>query len=167
MASKMAQDTSRRLKIASDMPPRGSTTAPRRFQVLFEPSRAPPKMPKSFKNLKKTCVCLTSRLLASDGLLRPQDGPKMAQERPKRAPRGLQDGHKSAQERPKTAPRGDVRAPKGGRKLRTPPSLIDGLQDGPKRPSRGSKRPRRELQDGPKTPLKSPRRTPRGDFEGS
>ena len=45
MASKMAQYTSRRLKIAFDMHPRGSKTAPRRFQVPSEPSEDHPKRP--------------------------------------------------------------------------------------------------------------------------
>ena len=57
------------------------------------------------KPKENQCV-LPSRLFASDGLLRPQDGPKMAQESPKRGPRGPQDGPKSAQERSKSAPRG-------------------------------------------------------------
>ena len=58
-------------------------------------------MPKSFKNLRKTNVFLHSRFFDSDGLLKPRDGSKMAQEGPKRGPRGPQDGTKSAQERPK------------------------------------------------------------------
>ena len=43
MASKMAQDSSRWLKIASDTHPRGLKTAPRRFQVPSEPSKDPPR----------------------------------------------------------------------------------------------------------------------------
>ena len=59
MASKMAQDSGRRVKIASDTRPRGLKTAPRRFQVPSEASKDPPKRPKSFKNLKKINVfCL-------------------------------------------------------------------------------------------------------------
>ena len=129
---KMAQDRLRWIKIASDTHLRGLQTASRGFQVPSEPSEDPPKRPKSFKNQKKINVCwflafslpmafrgvkmapkpkentclLPSRLFASDELLRPQDGPKMTQESPKRCPRGPQEGPKSAQERSKTASRG-------------------------------------------------------------
>ena len=59
MASKMAQDSSRWLKIASDTHPRGLKTAPRRFQVPSEPSKDPPKRPKWLQNLRKINVfCL-------------------------------------------------------------------------------------------------------------
>ena len=53
MASKMAQDSRRWCKIASDMPPRGSKRATRRPQVLSEPPRDPPRRPKSFQNLRE------------------------------------------------------------------------------------------------------------------
>ena len=57
-------------------------------------------------------------LFAFNGLLKPQDGPKMAQESPKTGQREAQDGPKSAQERPKSAPRGPqeamFRVPTGG-----------------------------------------------------
>ena len=60
---------------------------------------------------------LPSRLFASDGLPRPQDGSKISQESSKRGPGGLQDSPKSAQERPKSVPRGPqeaiFRAPDG------------------------------------------------------
>ena len=58
------------------------------------------------RQLGKNLCLLPSRFFASDGLLRPQDGPKMAQDGPKRGPRGPQDCPKSAQERSKSAPRG-------------------------------------------------------------
>eukprot|EP00959_Pyramimonas_sp_CCMP1952_P160918 3365051-Pyramimonas_sp.AAC.1 len=51
MASKMAQDSSRWLKIASDTHQEGLKAAPRRIHVPIEPSTAPPKMPSSFKSL--------------------------------------------------------------------------------------------------------------------
>ena len=56
MASKMAQDSARSLKMTSIMHPRGLKTAPRRFQVPSEPSKDPSKRPKSFKNLRKINV---------------------------------------------------------------------------------------------------------------
>ena len=50
--------------------------------------------------------------------------------------------------------------------------MIDGLQDGPKRPSRAPKRALREPQEGPKRaprplkePQESPTRAPRGPLE--
>ena len=59
MASKMAQHTSRWLKIASDTHPRGSKTAPRQLQVPPEPSKDPPKRPKWLQNLREiNVVCL-------------------------------------------------------------------------------------------------------------
>ena len=53
MASKMAQDSPTWLKIANDMPPRGSKTALRRLHVAKEPPKEAPERPKSFKHLKK------------------------------------------------------------------------------------------------------------------
>ena len=59
MTSKMAQDSPTWLKIANDMPPRGSKTASRRLQEAKEPPKEAPERPKSFKNLGKTNVfCL-------------------------------------------------------------------------------------------------------------
>ena len=102
MASKMAQDSARSLKMTSIMPPRGLKRATRRFQVLSETFQDPSKSPKSFKNFKKNydfglvAVSLPMRF----------GGLKMALRWPKKAPRG-------AQEAPKTAPRAAKSAPKG------------------------------------------------------
>eukprot|EP00959_Pyramimonas_sp_CCMP1952_P316910 6633350-Pyramimonas_sp.AAC.2 len=50
----MAHDSSRWLKLVSDIAPRGLKMAPRRVQVPAEPSKDPPqKKPKWFQNLKK------------------------------------------------------------------------------------------------------------------
>jgi hypothetical protein len=49
---------------------------------------------------------LPSRLFASDGRPRPQNGSKMALEGPRRSPRETLDGPLNAQERPKSVPRG-------------------------------------------------------------
>eukprot|EP00959_Pyramimonas_sp_CCMP1952_P364869 7640798-Pyramimonas_sp.AAC.1 len=46
------------------------------------------------------------RRFASNGFSRPQDGPKMAQESPKKRPRGPQEGPKSAHKRSKSGPKG-------------------------------------------------------------
>ena len=137
MASKMAQDSSRWLNIASDTHPRGPKTAPRRIQVPFEPSTILSKMSKSFKSLGKinVLVILAFSLPMGFGIL------KMAPSWPKRAPRGAQDGpaHKSApkaaQEGPKT-PFGSLRG--GGPENRTPPLFEPRGQDGPKRPPRSA-----------------------------
>ena len=53
MASKMAQDSARSLKMSSIMPPRGPKRVTRRFQELSETPQDPSKSPKSFNNLKK------------------------------------------------------------------------------------------------------------------
>ena len=108
MASKMAQDSSRWLKIASDTHPRGLETAPRRIQVPFEPSTAPSKMPKSFKSLGKinVLVILAFSLPMGFGIL------KMAPSWPKRAPRGAQEGPRRPQERPRTLQERPKRAPR-------------------------------------------------------
>ena len=119
--------------------PRGPGTAPKRLQVAKEPPKEAPERPKSFKNFElwKINVLLPSRLFASDGLLRPQEGSKMAQEGgPKRGPRLPQDGPKSAQERPKSAPSGSFEGFDGGTLKESTPFLIDGLQDGPKKASK-------------------------------
>eukprot|EP00959_Pyramimonas_sp_CCMP1952_P218163 4563121-Pyramimonas_sp.AAC.1 len=50
-ASKMAQGTPRWVEIASDIPPRGPEAAPRRIQMLFEPSTAPSNAPKPSESL--------------------------------------------------------------------------------------------------------------------
>ena len=86
-----------------------------RYEIVFGgPS---PREAKILQKPKENQCFLPSRLFAFDGLLRPQDGPKMAQESPKTGPREAQDGPKSAQERPKSGPRGPqeatFRAPTG------------------------------------------------------
>ena len=73
-------------------------------------SQGGPREAKIFQPPNENQCFWPSRLFASDGLLRPQDGSKMGQEGPKRGPRGPQDGPKSAQERPKSAPRGPQEA---------------------------------------------------------
>ena len=108
MASKMAQDTSIWVKIASDIPPRGPKTAPRRIQVPFEPSTAPSKMPKPVKCLGEVNVLgiLAFSLPMGFGIL------KMAPRWPKRAPRGAQEGPRRPQERPRTLQERPKRAPR-------------------------------------------------------
>ena len=59
---------------------------------------------------------------------------KMAQERPKRGPRGPQDGPKSAQESPKSAPRGPEESPKRVQEASNMSSR--GPYDGPKKITR-------------------------------
>ena len=90
-------------------------------------------------------------------------GSSWGQDGPKRGPRGAQEGPKSAQERPKSAPRGrqeaHLKAPTGGARNDPPSFLVDGLQDGPRKPSRAPKKPPRESQEGPK-------KAPRGPREG-
>ena len=74
---------------------------------------------------------LLSHVFNSDGSMRRQDGPKMAQESPKRGPRGPQEGPKSAEERPKSGPRGAQDAlfePPKGRWELTPPSFFQSLR---------------------------------------
>ena len=91
MASNMLQEATDRPKAA----PTG--------HGAFQRSR---QETKTLQTPKENNACLPSRLFASDGPPRPQDGSKMAQENPKRGPREPQDGSKSAQDRPKSAPRG-------------------------------------------------------------
>ena len=59
MASKMAQDSRRWFKTASDMPPRGPKRATRRIQVLLETPQDLPEKPTSFTHLRNISdVCL-------------------------------------------------------------------------------------------------------------
>ena len=113
MASKIAQDSPTWLQLAHNMRPRGSSTAPRRLQVVKEPPKEVLERPKSFKHIGKPKFVLPPRLFASDGPLRPQDGPKMAQYGPKRGPRRPQERPRAPQERPKRAPRDDFSGPEG------------------------------------------------------
>ena len=63
MASKMAHDSARSLKMSSIMPPRGPKRVTRRFQELSETLQDPSKSPKSFKNLKKIMILTFSPFL--------------------------------------------------------------------------------------------------------
>ena len=118
MASKIAQDTPKWFKIIFNPPPRAHKTSPGRLQVPSELSKEASKRPNSFKTIVFFNVFLPSRLFASDGLFRLQDGSKMAQEDPKRGPGGPQDGPQSAPNFPKGGPRvpqeAQFRAPTGG-----------------------------------------------------
>eukprot|EP00959_Pyramimonas_sp_CCMP1952_P035158 736179-Pyramimonas_sp.AAC.1 len=71
----------------------------------------------------------------------------MAPRLPRRGPKGSPDGQQSAQERAMSAPRSPqeamLMAPERQGKSSTPLLLIDGLQDGPERPSRASEGPPR------------------------
>ena len=101
MASKIAQDSPTWFKIVFNPPPRALKTAPGRLQVPSELPKEALKRQKSFKHIVCFSMVLPSCRFAFDGLLRPQDGSKMAQEGPKRGPRRPQEGPKSAQEGPK------------------------------------------------------------------
>ena len=76
------QDSSRwpkMLQDGSEDAPRGPKIAPKRLQEAKKLPKEAPKRPKSFKHLKDICF-LPSRLFASDGRPRPQDGSKKARE---------------------------------------------------------------------------------------
>ena len=124
-------------------------------------SQGHPREAKLLPTLKGNLCCLPSRLVASDGLLKPQVGSKMAEDGPKRGPREAQDGPKSVQERPKSAPRGPqeaiFRAPRGGRK-KAPLSFDRWPPRWPKRGPRGAP-------DGPKSAQERPKRAPKGPQE--
>eukprot|EP00959_Pyramimonas_sp_CCMP1952_P241779 5053306-Pyramimonas_sp.AAC.1 len=98
----MARDSSRWLKIVTDVPPRGPKTATRLCQVPAEPSKDSAKKPKWLQNLRAINVFGVLAVSLPMGL----GGLKIATRWPKRAPRGAQEGPKSARERPKSAPRG-------------------------------------------------------------
>ena len=104
MASKMAQDSPTWLKIAHNLPPRGSKTASRRLQVVKEPPKETPERPNSFKNLRKSFFLASSLFRfrwASEASRWLQDGPRGPQEGPKRAPRRPQERPRAPQEGPK------------------------------------------------------------------
>ena len=88
----------------------------------------------------------------------------MALEGPTRGTREPQDGPKSAQERSKSALRGIQNAilgtPEGVREFRNPSSLIDRLQDGPKRRPGGPKRRQDVPKIIPRLPQEAPKRSP-------
>eukprot|EP00959_Pyramimonas_sp_CCMP1952_P357914 7493614-Pyramimonas_sp.AAC.1 len=69
------------------------------------PQSSPRKHPRGQNPSNPMCfsMCLHHSLFASDVLLRPQDGSKMAPAGPKRGPGGLQYSPKSAQDRPESA----------------------------------------------------------------
>ena len=52
--------------------------------------------------------------------------------------------------------------PAGGPELEAPPSLIDGLQDGPRRASKAAKRIPREPRERPKSARREAQESPRG-----
>ena len=155
----MAQDSFRH---ASKRPQDGPKTVSSALRAL----QGPPQEAQIFRKRKENQCFLPSRFFASDWLLRPQDGPKTAQESPKRGPRGPQDGPKSAQERPKSGPRGAQDAlfepPRGRWELRAPPLFEQWGQDGPKRRPRPPKRAPRGPQDAPKELQEGPRKALRG-----
>ena len=147
MASKIAQDSRTWFNIANDMPPRRSKTALIRLHMAKEPPKEAPERPTSFKHLKQINDFCLLVFFASDGLLRPQDGSKMAQETPKSGPRMPQDGPTSAQVRPKSAPRGPFEGPDGGT-LKGPTLFFDRWP--PILPQEAPRNARRALQEGPK-----------------
>eukprot|EP00959_Pyramimonas_sp_CCMP1952_P436375 9137801-Pyramimonas_sp.AAC.2 len=69
------------------------------------------------------CI-LPSRLFASDGLLRPQDGSKIAQDGPNGSPSLPDDGPRSAQERHKRAPIYDLWGRRWGTLKKDSPLLL-------------------------------------------
>ena len=95
MTSKMAQDSPTWLKIANDMPPRGSKTASRRLQEAKEPPKEAPKRQKSFQNLKKMyvfCLLAYSLPMAFRGLKMAPRWPKISQDSLRHASKRPQDG---------------------------------------------------------------------------
>ena len=153
MASKIVQYIPIWFKVATNMHPRALKTAPGRLQVPFEPPKKAFKSPKAFKPIVVFNGFLHHRLFASDRLLRPQDGSRMAQEGPKRGPGGPQYHPKSAQGRHMSGPRGaqegHFRAPTGGRVRASPhissiaprglQSIKYGLKSAPRAPLEGHK----------------------------
>eukprot|EP00959_Pyramimonas_sp_CCMP1952_P387273 8115934-Pyramimonas_sp.AAC.1 len=153
------------LRHASKRPQDGRKTVSSSLRTL-------PGRPQDANILQKPTghqYCLSSRCFASDGFLRPQDGPKTAQDSPTRGPTGPHGGRKSAQDRFKSGPRGpqnsNAEPPKGRWELEASFFFSDRAQDGPKRPLRHPRRapqrapdPPKELQEGLKTPPKSPKK---------
>ena len=113
MASEMAQDNARSFKMVSKMPqeaPRPPQDGPKLPNKL---PKEPPQEVKIRAKPKENQCLLLSRLVASDGIPRPQGSSKRDHEGPKRGPREHHDGLKSAQERSKVAPRGAQEATRG------------------------------------------------------
>eukprot|EP00959_Pyramimonas_sp_CCMP1952_P460880 9480597-Pyramimonas_sp.AAC.1 len=99
----MAHDSSRWLKIVTDIPPRGPMTATRLFQVPAEPSNLEgsakkPKWPQNLRPINVSGVLAVSLPMGIGGL-------RIATRWPKRAPRGAQEGPKRAPRAPKSVPR--------------------------------------------------------------
>ena len=164
MASKIAQDSPTCLKIAHNMPPRGSKTTLRRLQVAKEPPKEAPEKPKSFKHRRKSMFLAFSPFRfrgASEASRWLQDDPRDPQEGPKRVPRGAQERPRAPQERPKRAPRGPFEGPDGGTEKGSTSFLIDGLQDGPKRAPKAPKKAPREPQERPQRAPRQPQEGPR------
>jgi len=158
----MAQDSLQR-------DPRRSKIAPRRLQVACKhPQESTEEAKIAPKPKENQCVFPFSPFRfrwppeASRWL---QDGPRGPQERPKRVPRRPQERPRTLQERAKRSPRGDFGSSKGGPLIKAHPSLIDILQDGPKRAFKAFKKAARWPQDGPKRAPRglqeAPRRPPR------
>ena len=110
----MTQDSSqqayKRLQDRPKTAPRGhgaSQGGPREAKILQKPK-------------DKQCF-LPSRLFASDGLLRPQDAPKMTQESPKTGPKEAQDGPKSALRAVQEGPKRRLFGPRRGGREKDPP----------------------------------------------
>ena len=91
--------------------PRGPEDRSRRVPSALGAPSGPLREAQIFQQPKKTMIVAFSPF-RSDALLRPQDGPKMAQESSKRSPRGPQDVPKSALEPPKKAPKTSQSPPK-------------------------------------------------------
>ena len=113
----MAQDSLRHTsKRPQDIPKMG----PRALRALHGALQDA----KTLQKPKENPCFWHSRLFASDGLWKPQDGPKMAQKSPRGAREGrrrLQDRPRGAQERSKTAPRRRLRASEGATLIEGPP----------------------------------------------
>ena len=106
MASRMAPHTTRCLKMASEMSPKRSQARHKTIPCVHGAIQGYPRDVKIIENYwffndfdLPTFSCL-------DGSSRPSDVPKIAQETPKRSPKGLQDGRQGPREHPKSVPRG-------------------------------------------------------------
>ena len=103
MASKMAQDSPTWLKIAHNLPPRGSKTASRRLQVVKEPPKETPERPNSFKNLRKSFF-LASSLFRFRWASEASTWLKIAHNLPPRGSKTASRRLQEAKEPPKEAP---------------------------------------------------------------
>ena len=96
---KMAQDASRWLRRCSKRSQDRSKTAPSGQRAR----QGGPQAAQILQKPKQNQCCLPSRLFASDGCPRPQDGPRRARGTSKRAPRGPQERPKRATREPQEA----------------------------------------------------------------